>query len=61
MDASDSPSSCLWRGCGVLLLLGLVGAVVLLAELRAQAVDREARAPVVIAGAVQSCQLSPSG
>jgi len=45
----------------VLFVLGLVGAVLLLAELRAQAVDREARAPVVIAGAVHSCQLSPSG
>lgn len=63
MDSSTSFSSCLWRGCGVLVLLGAVGAILLFAEWRAQLAERDARAPVVVVlkEAMAICSLSPNG
>jgi len=53
----------MWRGCGVFLLLGMIGAVLLLAEWQAQAAERDARAPmaVVMGEDMSICRLSANG
>jgi len=51
----------MWRGCGMLLVLGVVSTILVFTELRAQAAERDARAPIVIPTPMSICQLSPNG